>query len=632
MRGASNIAASPGQRASRRLRLWCVAAIGATSVLASAQIQIPQDGRLFDASPQLGGSRFNAPRPQSPLLLGNSVATGNVRSGLSFRGYEPIRDPTAFLTTIPSGSLSNFSRDSVSAADATGLYPLIGAPWYSPSYTAPTRGFLSGQFLPRTPTPTLRLEPARDVGLVGTVHPTLGPVAPPEVQATRELLTSQITGMVPGELTSSIFGLPRRTIETPTREVVTPPAPQPGVTESQASISQTGINWRPPSLQEVPGSRPPLGTPLDLVRSGKVQRFPVEEPLNQPQALPETPETPTEPQSPLDLGPALPEPEQSSSGLTFGTGALAARYGETSTLRPGAAQGRVASLTPAATPLRDASVLPGYDVFTDMQLALALTGNPNADWFAQMQRAIREDPNTAVMLRERADIDAKQFVQQMLGSPIQTFHGRGQSPKNNEMLRAESLMEIGHYFEASRRYEMAHRTDPLDPLPLIGKGNALLAAGEYMTAVLALQQGFERYPELSQFNLDLPKLLGGREIIDIRRADLMHMLETRDNPQLRFLLGYLEYYAGDAKLRESGLQNLDRAAQLDTSGSLISRMPAILRHEGTMPPPKLPAEKSILPEEVPTRTGSGIMGQTSQPAPALPPDAGGSPLETGESK
>jgi hypothetical protein len=614
--------------APRRIHLWCAAAIGLTSALTSAQVQIPQDGRLFDANTEISGSRFNFPRPRSPLLLGNSIATGNVRSGLAFQGFQPISDPTAFTTTIPSGSLSNFLRDSVSAADAAAAYPVIGGPWYSPSYTAPTRGFLSGQYLPRTPTPAVRLEPARDVGTVSNLRPTLGPVAPPDVRATREMLTSQITGMVPGELSSSIFGPPRRTIETPTREVTTPPVPEPGVTGSRASIGQTGINWSLPYLQEVPGSRPPLGTPLDLVRKGTVQRFPVEPPPNRP----ETPTlTPEEPQNPVEFGPVLPELEQSSaSPLTYGPGALAERYGETRTVRPGAAEGRAVGLAAISAPLHDSSVLPGYDVFTDMQLALALSGNPNADWFAQMQRAIREDPATAVMLRERADIDAKQFVQQMLASPIQTFHGRGESPKNNEMLRAESLMQIGHYFEAARRYDVAHRVDPLDPLPLIGKGNALLAAGEYLTAALALVQGFERYPELSRFDLDLPNLIGGREIIDIRRADIMHMLEAKDDPRLRFLLGYMEYYAGDSKLRESGLQNLDRAAQLDMGGSLISRFPALLRHEGTIPPPKLPADEPVVPEQIPT--GPGVPNEISQPEAASQPALNTSTLETSEPK
>jgi hypothetical protein len=612
----------------RRARIWCGLAIGLSTVLASAQVPVSQDGRLFDASTQIGGSRFNFGRPQSPLLLGNSVATGNVRSGLAFQGYQPISDPTSLRVTMPSGGLSNFRRDSVSAADASFGSPLIGGSWYSPSYTAPTAGFLSGQYLPRTPTLGARLDPVRDLGTASNLQ--LGAAPLTDARANREALSAQITGMVPGELSSSIFGLPGQAAETPTRIVPTPLVAEPGMKGPEASIGRTGINWTPPRLEEVPGSRAPLGTPLDLVRQGGIRRFPMEPGENRP-GMPG--ETLPEPQNPINFGPALaPAEESGTPSLTYGPGALAERFGENTAQRSGSAERGGQRLTAVTAQLKDASVLPGYDVFTDMQLALALSGNPGADWFAEMQRAIREDPATATMLRERADVDASQFIQSMLSSPIQTFHGRGESPKNNEMLRAESLMEIGHYFEASRRYDLAHRIDPLDPLPLIGKGNALLAAGEYLTAALALQQGFGRYPELSRFQLDLPKLIGGREIIDIRRADLMRMLEGRDDSQLRFLLGYLEYYAGDAKLRDSGLQNLDRAAQLDMSGSLISRFPALLRHEGTTPPPKLPDEQSINPDQMPNRADPGAADESSRPAPPPAPESDRTPLDTGEPK
>jgi tetratricopeptide (TPR) repeat protein len=193
-------------------------------------------------------------------------------------------------------------------------------------------------------------------------------------------------------------------------------------------------------------------------------------------------------------------------------------------------------------------------------------------------------------------MQAQEFVGQMLQSPVETFHGRGDSALNNELLKAESLLEIGEYYEAVRRYEVAQRLDPLNPLPLIGKGNAFLAAGEYSSATGALIRGFERYPELVEFNFDLTALMGGREIVDIRRADIMRRLAGRDDARLRFLLGYLEYYAGN---RESGMANLERAAELDQGSSIISRFPAILRRESALPPPKLLDALPPVPEQSP---------------------------------
>jgi hypothetical protein len=101
--------------------------------------------------------------------------------------------------------------------------------------------------------------------------------------------------------------------------------------------------------------------------------------------------------------------------------------------------------------------------------------------------------------------------------------------------------------------------------------------------------------------------MGGGEVIDIRRADLMRRLEQREIPELRFLLGYLEYHTGD---REHGLANLEQAAREDRAGSIISRYPALLRGGGTSPAPQAPGERPGQPGRMP----AGARGAASQPA------------------
>jgi hypothetical protein len=542
---------------------WALLAAATCSLSAPAQVpyQPPtgQTGRLFDANPQLGSGGYNLARPVSPLIVGNAVVGGNVRGGLTFQGFSPIPDPTAFRGPLYSTSLSPFRRDSVSIADARSpAFSWIGQPYYDLSQTVPSAGLLRGQYSAgwmggrsQTAAPTAGpLDFRIDQRLSQPLAPVdSGPRSP-------EALRRQILGLPPQaapELSSAIFG-PRTSLSAA--------LPAAGAWRSPSGTDARRGAWAgpvpPPALPgEPPGSRPPLGTPQELVEQGVIQRFPLEPgPDGMVPAL--TPETL------LPLGPltAISQPQETG-------------------VPPQAAP-------EPAVRLRDVSILPGYDVFTDMQLALSLAADPEAGWFAQMQQAIRSDPALAGMLRELADMRAADFVRAVLESPIQTFHGRGDSGKNNELLKAEALMDIGRYYEAARRYEVAHILDPLDPLPLIGKGNALLAAGEYLSAAVALVQGFERYPELSRFKLDLPALIGGREIIDIRRADLLERLTNQDDPRLRFLLGYLEYYSGDPALRESGLKHLERAAELDTSGSIISSFPALLRGERRPPPPKLP--------------------------------------------
>ncbi len=571
---------------------WCRAAIASAlswlGVSAGAQQPITQTGQLFDANPAVGSGGLNWARPVSPLLPGNAITTGNVRGGLAFQGYSPIGNPNSFMAGLPSGTLSSFRRDSISVADAARGLPLtLRSPYFDVSRTAPTAGFLSGATgqpyrafgpisnlsrlnVPDTGAPLdMRLDSRLNAGSASLAAPSAGVAA----------LTQQITGLAPagaGELGSSIFGLPTAAPPTATSGRafgVTMPGPVQPLGPQQPALDPERLTQRPTFTPDPVGSRPPLGTPLELARSGAIQRLPIEPGID--------PLAPPEQQKPLTYGPQIPIPET-----------------DLSRTRPAEVREPVLPQPPT---LRDPSVLPGFDVFNDMQLARALSSEPSASWFEEMQRAIREDPVVAEVLREQADVQAQQFIQDMLTSPIQTFHGRGPSAKNNELLKAEALMEDGDYREAQQRYRAASGLDPLDPLPLVGLGNALLASGDYLSAATKLKQGFERYPDLARFSLDLPALIGGREIIDIRRADLMRRLQNRDDPQLRFLLGYLEYYSGDPGLRESGQQNLERAAELDGSGSIIGRFPDLLRQKGAVPPPALPAPDSVVPEPDPAQ-------------------------------
>jgi hypothetical protein len=249
-------------------------------------------------------------------------------------------------------------------------------------------------------------------------------------------------------------------------------------------------------------------------------------------------------------------------------------------------------ILPTHTPkITDTSVLPGRDVFTDMRLALALQRDPAGEWFTQMRDAIKSDPTLAAELHEVARMEADQFVQSVLKARIKTFAGRSPSEFNNEMAKAESLMDSRQYFDAAKRYEQAQRLDPGNPLPHIGQAHALLAAGEYQTAALHLVRGLERFPELARFHVDLTDLMGGGEVVDIRRADILSRLAQREDAELRFLLGYIEYHTGN---EDSGMENLNQAAANPAAGSMIGRYPGMLRGERTLPPPKLP-EVSVPP-------------------------------------
>lgn len=552
-----------------------------------------QSGQIFDANPLIGSGGYNYARPTSPLSIGNLAAEGQLGRGLSFQGFSPIPSVTGFRGPLGSGRLSGFRRDSVSVADVSSpVGGLLPNAYYDPSTTVPTAGFLSGQQytglgprmgprplaaprsalnLPRgAPGPLdLRLDQRIEQGFLPASGWMTGDTGAP-------YLRQQITGLVPGErtteLSSSIFGpLPARRGEREETALLDPRLARLARPLSQEELIEQRGQY---DVQEPLGTEPLFGTPDEYVQRGQYGRV-----------MPDETDPFAEPSRdirPLVLGPVPRTPALEGEGEQPTRSDQEFTYSQQSL---------------------DRSMLPGYDKFTDLQLAFSLAQNPNSPWYEQVRAQVQGDPQASGEARDLTALTPQEFVDQLLQTPLATFAGAGDSALNNEMLKAESLLEIGEYTEAARRYEVAHRLAPLDPLPLIGKGHAYLASGEYASAIVSLLQGFERFPELSRVNLDLRALMGGGERIDIRRSDLARMLETRESAQLEFLLGYLEYFGGN---KTSGMQHLERAAELDHSGSIISRFPSMIRGEGQLPPPRLPGGSPTLPEESQSNTLPGV--------------------------
>ncbi len=168
---------------------------------------------------------------------------------------------------------------------------------------------------------------------------------------------------------------------------------------------------------------------------------------------------------------------------------------------------------------------------------------------------------------------AARWAQELLKAPMKSFVGRGDNAVNLHLAAAEAAMKSGDYYAAAGEFGLASSLAPNNPLPLLGRGNALAAAGDYMSAVLFITRGISRFPGIVAFDLDLPTLIGGQDVFDVRRADLEKQLARVDSYELRFLLGYLEYYSG---LRDVGMKNLRAAAAKAPAGSVIAVFPGML--------------------------------------------------------
>ncbi|MBK8915781.1 MAG: hypothetical protein IPM64_14505 [Phycisphaerales bacterium] len=564
----------------------------AVSAVGFSQQSVQQDGRMFDANPQVGGSRVNTPRGSAaPNLPGNYQAAGNARFGQSLRSYSPIPGSSNFRAPLGSATLAPFRRDSVAPYDAysqrgtgyTGGYsdprlnlPTAGRqPYYDPALTVPDAARLRAQPLGAP----IQSVPPQGAG-AGLAAPDsrldwrIDTQTNPSLQVGRPVYRWQggtsLFGMRPVGVPSPLTSADERIAGT---TIVDPRA-------GAAEAVRPATAFRSPESMRPPGSAP-LGTPLDVASASAAR------PVNPSQTPP----------SPADF-------ERPGTVRSAGRPTM---HGEP---------------LPRAPVAADPSLLPGYDTFTDMRLALALEVDPAATWFDEMRASLRDNPAVAAQQLELAQLESADFVARLVRAPMRSFVGGGPSLLNNELLKAESLMHIGQFYDAAGRFEAARALEPENPLPLLGKGHALLAAGEYLSAAVAIIAGLERYPELAKFNIDLQALIGDGEIVDIRRADILDRLREQEEPRLRFLLGYLEYHAG---LRDSGMAHLERAAATAEPGSLLADYPRMLRGEARPPLPRglqssprragSPLDRPAPPRQPPPNTLRGL-STPDRPAPA----------------
>jgi len=139
--------------------------------------------------------------------------------------------------------------------------------------------------------------------------------------------------------------------------------------------------------------------------------------------------------------------------------------------------------------------------------------------------------------------------------------------------RADEYLRNGEFYRAVSQYELAISADRANPALLLRQGHAYLGAGEYFRAVRRITQAIELSPDLVRSGISLPDILRGGSLLAQRRSDLTDRLRRDEDFRLRFLLGYLEYFAGDQVV---GREHLHRAAAAAPDGSLIARFPAML--------------------------------------------------------
>ncbi|MGB2806941.1 MAG: hypothetical protein WBC22_04330 [Sedimentisphaerales bacterium] len=176
----------------------------------------------------------------------------------------------------------------------------------------------------------------------------------------------------------------------------------------------------------------------------------------------------------------------------------------------------------------------------------------------QMQIALAEeeeiDELEAELLRQATSIKPQEKLTgvalsiraQSIRGEHKTFASYSEDNFNQHMRAAEQYLKEGKYYRAADTYTLASIYKSKDPLAYAGKSHALFAAGGYMSSSLFLSRTLEIFPEYARFKIDLVGMVGDRDKVESRIANIEEWLQISDSGELQFLLGYVYYQLGRA--------------------------------------------------------------------------------------
>lgn len=553
-------------------------------------------GRALDRNPGLGTGGFNQPASTFDYgMRSNSIVTGNITGLARFHGSTPVLQNNQFRAGLPSAGLSGFLARSVSAEDV--LTNRVSTPTYymDTQRTMPDLGYIQRGLT--TPGSSTLISPYTRPVYAQT--PDTRQKLPDLPLATDHRL--QIGGP------SSGFGVyQQETVPVPKGDPLTAVI-SPFSLATSSSIF--GMPSPPPSaMADTSDTARWLETRRASSLSREDQASANGKASEDETGWPRSDGVPTRAEAiddGLHPGPGVVSPGQAETAFGVYQRQIGGRTAEGTP--PSVAVG-AEQTTPAAPGQRPRDL--GQDLFTDMCRAIqaaeqlgvqdfrfqpvAPTGRqPTEEARPGKAGAEPSEGGRAEVLRRAAEsgrrsdralaelATAAKWAKDLLDDPVTSFVGKFASKFNDCMAKAEEALKAGQFYRAAQHYELAHTIDPRNPLPLLGRGHALLAAGDYMTAAASLQRGLQRFPQIAAFRLDLLGLVGQRDVFDVRRADLERRLATSEQYELRFLLGYVELYSG---LPELGLRDLERAAELAPEGSVIAVFPDLLRGRRSLLP------------------------------------------------
>lgn len=453
----------------------------------------PRIGAGTVGSPVVPPSSRRSGLVRSPVpteISGNLLITGNVSGGRHFRGVVPYRSTSTFGLETASSLLESFLRYSAGSGDFrrfSGTY----RPYYSASRTVTTtRPGYPGAF---------RSSTANVENMVGWSVGRLGPSMPGTVGRFSRFADSpfQFRGF---QSQKSVFGVPRP------------------MSRGQQELERV-------ILSEVERYSPDRGT------------IPIDEVGRQYQDW---------------MGQSRGELKRVSNRAAELERSL---IGQGDSLLPSIKSGPsegVWQLVRAQRPKErtQTSEAEPTDVYEQMKRQVEEFQKIYESWRAATEEPVKEAVDSekepvekSSSLDELSGIDLSARAKGILGEH-KTFASYSRDKFNQYLRAAEEYLKQGKYYRAADAYTLASVYKPGDPLAYVGKSHALFAAGEYMSSALFLSRALEIFPGYARFRIDIEAMVGDRDKLESRIADVEQWLGNSGAGELEFLLGYVYYQMG----------------------------------------------------------------------------------------
>ena len=127
----------------------------------------------------------------------------------------------------------------------------------------------------------------------------------------------------------------------------------------------------------------------------------------------------------------------------------------------------------------------------------------------------------------------------------QTFEELANASLSEYIVTAQKLMAAGKFYKAADAYTLASVWMPGNANAHGGKGIALFAAGEYMSASFYIQKAISSSDSFVKEKYNLDEFIGDIDLIDNRLVEAKQWQRQAQSPEIAFLIAYINYQQGN---------------------------------------------------------------------------------------